>query len=883
MDTVPEIPTDTQNEALAARCERVLGACADAITWIADSAELVREEGPAMARAFRQEAARARKLAGAARRPMCVSVFGPSQQGKSYLIASLARKGKQPATIRFGAELRGFNKDINPDGGKESTGLVTRFTLKPVPTLPGMPVCCRMLSETDVIKIMANAFMEDFDRDTVTALEPAAIEATLAKLRSKAQASHVDRLTDDDVFEMFEYFERYFRNHPSHAALRPAVWREMETLAPRLAVPDRVELFSLLWNSTPTMTDTATRLIASLAALDFPAEAFCPLAAIEPKATSVIDVETMKHLGKDEADLITVATANGRRAELPRSVLTAVIAELQLQLADRPFDFFDYTDLLDFPGARSREKYNARKAEATAAENLFMLFRRGKVAYLYQRYLADQELTSMLLCLKDSNQEVRSVPSMVKDWIDITHGPTAAAREGQPQALFLVLTMFDKEFGTKGGAADDSVERWSIRLETTLFSYLGLDHDWPVAWTPGRPFGNTYWLRNPEVFDKGLLDYDSGNLELGFREPTRMASLRSSFLANADVQKHFNDPARAWDAAMALNDGGIGYISDQLRPVCNPVMKRRQVQAQLDALTAKLLAQLEPHYVSGDIDAELKKRRSEAVAVARQLMACAENQAFGLLLQGLQVRADMLVDLFRRQQLEVAATPTAVVAPVGKRTSRTELVKRFASMFEDEQEPPATAVASEPEEGPRDQADLQAGAAVILWLEGVHAFAAAPDATDVFCLDREALGVLAAQFASACRRLKLREVIAERIRRTSAFHTAASERLVQPVMIAERVLNDFVCGLGYANLPESARPVTRDKRPVFSRPPAAERWPTLDEVPSGYDADFYIDWAFAFVRMVEDNVRGSGGVEVNLAANAKLGRIIEDLRITVAA
>lgn len=886
MDTIPAVPAtgvDAENEALARRCEVLAEAAKDAIDWIGVNAKLVREEGPAMARGFRQEAARARKLAAAARRPMCVSVFGPSQQGKSYLIASLARRDKNPAMIRFGDELRGFNRDINPEGGKESTGLVTRFTTRPVPGLPGMPVACRMLSETDVIKIMANAFMEDFDRDTVVPLEPAVIEATLTRLRGRAQRDPVDRLNEDDIFELFEYFERYFRNHPAHAALRPGAWREMETLAPRLPVTERTELFGLLWNSTPTMTATATTLIAALASLDFPAEAFCPMAAVEPKADSIIDVETMKALGRDDSDRVPVATRAGRRAELPRAVLTAVVAELQLQLAERPFDFFDHTDLLDFPGARSREKYNAQKAEATAAENLFMLFRRGKVAYLYQRYLAEQELTSMLLCLRDSNQEVRSVPSMVKDWIDSTHGATPEARRGKDVALFLVLTMFDREFTTKGGASDDSVERWSIRLETTLFSYLGLDHDWPASWTPRRSFDNTYWLRNPEVFDKGLLDYDEANRELRFREPDRMAMLRASFVANADVRKHFADPGQSWDAAMALNDGGIGYLSERLRPVCNPALKQRQVQGQLTAVAAKVVAQLEPHHVSGDLDAELKKRRAEARRVARQLMACAEAQAFGLLLQGLQVRTDALADLFRRQQLEVASSPSAVSAPAGARASARDLHKKFRTLFDDDDDDVDPEPDAEVEEGPRDVADLQAGVALTHWLEVMHRLAAAPDAPELFRLDRDALGALVAQIAAAARRLGLRNAIAERIRR-DAFIGASSDRLVKPVMIAERLLNDFVCGLGFAGLPPATRPkMGEEQRPVFDRAPGAEGWPDLAEIPAAYDATFYVDWAFAFVRMVEDNVRGSGGALVDPANNARLGRLLTDMRAVAAA
>jgi hypothetical protein len=868
-----------ENEALARHCEAVAEAATGAIEWLSGAGDLVREEGPALARDFRREALRARKLAQAARRPMCVSVFGPSQQGKSYLIASLARKNGRPTTIRFGEELRGFNRDINPDGGKESTGLVTRFSTRPVHGLPGMPVVCRMLSETDVVKIMANAFMEDFLRDTVVPLEPAVIDATLARLRGKAAHAPVGRLSEDDVYDLFEYFERYFLNHPTHLALKPAAWREIETLAPRLALSDRVDLYALLWNATPTMTATVAKLLGALEKLDFPEEACCPMLAVEPKANSIIDVNTMITLGQGDGDPVPVATRAGRRAEIPRAILTAIIAELQLQLEDKPFDFFDHTDLLDFPGARARGQYNARKAEEETQTELFLLLRRGKVAYLYQRYLAEQELTAMLLCLKHSNQEVRTVPAMVRDWIEGTHGATPAARQGQDVALFLVLTMFDMEFEVKGGAAD-SVERWSGRLETTIFEFLGRGHDWPEAWTPGKPFANTFWLRNPEVMNKGLLNYDAVGLETGFREPERIAALRTNFLANPDVQKHFADPARAWDAGMMLNDGGIGYISERLHPVCNPALKRRQVQGQLTELANRMAGRLEPYHVSGDLDAELAKRRAEARVVGRQLLACANAQAFGLLLRELQVQADMLSELFRRQQLAAADGPAAVPNKVGRATSARDLRDDFEALFDDAPADPAVAEEEEEEEGPLDLADLFAGAAVAEWLQGVHRLAARSDTAELFRVEADAMAILVAQIAAAARRLRLRQRIAAQMRAGAAYNESLGTRLLRPVMIAERAINDFVTWLGFDVVPPEARPrAGRDQRIIFARPPAPpDDMPALEEMPLAYDATFYVDWAVAFVRLVEDNVRGAGGAMVDEKANARLGALLAGLR-----
>jgi hypothetical protein len=874
-----------ENEGLAKRCEAVAKAAQEAIDWLSTAGDEVSDARPVLSREFRRDAMRARKLAAAARRPMCVSVFGPSQQGKSYLVGSLARKGADSTKISFGGEIRDFVRDLNPAGNKESTGLVTRFTIRPVASLPGMPVCFRMLSQTDVIKTMANAFMADFDPDSVTPLGNDVIEATLARMRARAARDPMGDLTEDEVSDLREYFERYFKNHVTHVALKGGAWDQMETLAPRLSVRDRVELFALLWNLTPTMTRVATTMVEALALLGFPEEAFAPLAAVEPKETSVIDVETMRGLEEAAGSKVAVATRSGRRADLPRSVLTAIIAELQLQLADKPFPFFDYTDLLDFPGARSRGVEKAQDAEKEAQKNIFLLVRRGKVAYLYQRYLADQELSSMLLCFKQSNQDVAQVPHMVYEWICSTHGDTTERRRNQSVALFIIFTMFDTEFGIKAGQREDSRERWSIRLDTALFSFLGKSHSWVKDWAGGKPFNNIYWLRNPSIVDKGLLDYDDGGIELRFREPDRLAMLRTNFLANGEVQRYFADPGRAWDAAMALNDGGISYIAEQLGPVCNPALKRRQVAAQLGDLATRLAARLEPYYVSSDLDQELAKRRTEARGVGRQLMACAQAQAFGVLLRELQVTPEELGHVFRRQQLAATEAPSIVNAPVGARATSKTLNDDFEAIFENEPPlplPPVTGGENGDEEGdePKDMADVFAAAAVRTWLERMNRWAAEDGVPSIFRVEKESASILVGQIFAAARRLNLREEIASQIRSRAAYQERLSDRLVKPVMIAERSLNDFVTWLGFENVPLEKRPQAgRDKRPVFVRPAPAEDMPSLSETALAYDSAFYIDWATSFVRAVEDNVRSAKGALTDGESNERLGKVLSTLRL----
>ena len=83
-------------------------------------------------------------------RPMCVGVFGPSQAGKSYLVSVLAGTASAPLMARFGDLGRDvdFIREINPGGDRESTGLVTRFSVRQEPSPPGAPVVLRMLSES---------------------------------------------------------------------------------------------------------------------------------------------------------------------------------------------------------------------------------------------------------------------------------------------------------------------------------------------------------------------------------------------------------------------------------------------------------------------------------------------------------------------------------------------------------------------------------------------------------------------------------------------------------------------------------------------------------------------------------------------------------------
>lgn len=124
----------------------------------------------------------ARRLERTFNNPTCVGVFGPSQAGKSHLISVLARKEDEETMIAtFDGPERGidFITRINPFGGKEATGLVTRFSMQAEPTPPGFPVCLRLLSPADIVKIIVNSHPQDGDQEYEAAIEAQAFETYL--------------------------------------------------------------------------------------------------------------------------------------------------------------------------------------------------------------------------------------------------------------------------------------------------------------------------------------------------------------------------------------------------------------------------------------------------------------------------------------------------------------------------------------------------------------------------------------------------------------------------------------------------------------------------------------------------------------------------------
>lgn len=885
-------------EELKSSCGAALKSAQDGLAWIgtAANAERVGDTRASAEQHLRKSVVAARKAMEAIDRPMCVGIFGPSQAGKSYLVSVLARHGSAPLMARFGDLGRevDFIREINPGGDRESTGLVTRFSVKEEPSPVGAPVILRLLSETDIAKILGNSYFLDGDAKKRTPLVPEAVVSALEAARRRvAPQAGSGGLIEEDIWDIQEYFEKQFAGLPNIETLG-AYWEEAAILAPRLSIADRAELFSVLWGGFRKFTEVYLELANALEKLGFAKDAYCSIDALVPRDRSIIDVETLVGLGKPDQEELLIRPMKGPVVSLPRPVITALAAELRIAISERPWPFFDHTDLLDFPGARSRQKVDLQAYFDDNPMALKDLFVRGKVAYLFDRYVAEQELSSMLLCIKDSTQDVATLPDMIDDWIRISHGETPADRARTDTALFLVLTMFDKHFSEKAGEEGQSLsDRFSARMGSSLTRYFGKAHKWPFEWTPGKPFNNTYWLRNPNFKAEFLIKYRGGEeVEILPDKVKKVAAIRKAYLEVSEVQQHFRDPAKAFDEALRLNDGGVGYLAENLAAICRPEIKYGQIRGRLGNIAHEIRRVLAPYFVESDINKRIAERRE----VSDQILACLtetwEREQFGVAMKMLQISQNGISE---HLHIEYGNRIKRQNAPDDGSDGRADTVvkKRVTPPLRPGAPPlpgnkKKTIAAAAPSGPSVSQKALPreaylARSAMRHWLDGLLALSRNDGALQAVGLTHKLAGELIAELVAAARRTGVEEQIADDLAKLSGSSVERPDILLERAgFLATSRINRFVSTLGFEALPEERRPMAPDGTEdgeirVFARRPNVSNCDGLGKERRNFSYLALSEWMYAFNQLVTDNVLSGEGITVNVDENERLRAILETL------
>ncbi len=324
-----------------------------------------------------------------------VAVYGPSQAGKSFLVSVLAKPTDTPLIANFPGKDNQLNyiRDINPAGDTESTGIVTRFSSRGYVADSSHPIRLKLLLETDLVCILMNSFFLDIDHGTAEDLSPEDLKDHISQVQTSSIEGSVDHLGIKDFWEIEDYIREKFINF-SYAKTLINFCENIGEAALKLGLEERAKLYSLFWGKLEFYDNLFLELAKDLESLKFAENVDAPVSALHPKADSIIDVKELSNLLSNITTSIGVKVNENHFVSIKRQNLTALTAELWVPMKKVPHSFLNFTDLLDFPGARNRFTRDASEIDLENRENLTAvadMFLRGKVAFLFDRYVSGEK------------------------------------------------------------------------------------------------------------------------------------------------------------------------------------------------------------------------------------------------------------------------------------------------------------------------------------------------------------------------------------------------------------------------------------------------------------------------------------------------------------
>ena len=870
--------------AMMERCAGFVDTSRAALEWInvGENQDTVGVKKDNIERTLRRSMRRAGKLRDAAATNMAVSVFGPSQNGKSFLVSVLAQPENKPLVSAFNDPHGNLSyiREINPAGEGESTGLVTRFTMTRDQTPGGFPIMLQMLSVGDMIQTLSNSFFMDGDQSE-DALASSVIELHLEKFTSRTQAGGNNGLTGDDVWEIADYIERNFKSYAYTAGLA-GFWEKAANIAPDLPIAQLGAFFAPVWGGYDQFTDVFQRLALGLQSMDFVRTAYARMDALVPRDASIIDVAQLYRLNKEDTSFLELSLEGGKAIKLQRSIVSALTAEFVLPMQDLPDPMFDEVDLLDFPGARNRfSKPLAGIFADTKDGGIGRLILRGKVAYLFDRYVEDQKINAMLLCIKDSNMETIDLPRLIENWISLTQGSTPEMRAKAACILFFCLTFFDKHLVDSAAGAEDSF-RFNKRVDESLIKGFG-SGGWVTEWQSGQAFDNSFWIRNPNFPAEPFFEYDrTTDPWFESNNPAkagRLQELKSACLSVPLVQTHFADPETAWNAAMEPNDGGISYLKTNLRKVCRLSQKIDQIAVQIGELEKTIDAELRWMYISDNFDQRLAEKQKSADIVLDGLVMSLDRHTFAQLMAAMMVDFDDVMDLMSKLPADVRLSSASSASGSAPEAKRRLLPRRGAAPVAKAEAPEEDALKS------MTRPEFQTSVVIKNWIDRLETLKRDRTIERTYGLKPKAMSDLAAELVYASRRVDLAGQIKTELESVS-FGLSLEGQARPAALLACEIVNRFVSTFGLATVPLAERPMIEGDpeagdaatRAVFAPSPARANVDDLSQTPRQTLDEYFQNWAYALDYAFVQNASFVAGGQVNNVQNRALGTILHQLQ-----
>ena len=521
-----------------------------------------------------------------------IGLFGESQAGKSYLVSAMASNGEHRLITRLGQESYDFVQKINPQGsGKESTGLVTRFSMygdRDEEADPEYPVRLTFLSECEIVKILVNSYYSDFI-DTATGIaEIRQLSRQVTEKLSRLPAERgVRSIPENEITSLEKYIES--RHGVLNGSLGEAFWTLGRERVIRFGTRDRAEYYSVLWGGNERFRELFLRLAGTLERLDHLETVSAPIKAVvvARDSVSLINVDALKKLENADDSECYVKTRNGVKP-IRLSELAALTAEIRIPVENPKFDIIKNNDVLDFPGYRGRlDRELSALNDPGEREIMSDAFLRGKVAYLFEKYTENYDLNALILCTAaDSQINSPRIADVISRWINQTQGCDSAARGSHHCGLFWALTKFDKRIAEDLDKENRVYGRGGLLQQTVLekFGQCEWLRNWDGSEEAPRPFSNIFLVRKPGL-DCSFIDKSDTN-ELGIRQgyQERLDRMKQELCRDSDIRTYVNKPEEAWDAVLKVNDGGLDNLVKSIHGIDIRTIRKEAIRNALELL-----------------------------------------------------------------------------------------------------------------------------------------------------------------------------------------------------------------------------------------------------------------------------------------------------------
>ena len=878
------------NEQLPKSWEQIYQASAQAIEWVnqtRDSSKRLHNEADNLILDLRRLRNSAKRLGDVSTKSVAVGFFGLSQAGKSYLISALAAGENGKLETVVDNEVLDFIDHVNPvGGGKEATGLVTRFSRTAKGGIANYPLELKLFQEIEIVKILINAYFKDFDQQKViNKVEFSELNQLIQRIESKKQVDYTGGITEDDIVDLYDYLSENFGN--SLEGLKGGYWEKAMSLLPYLSITDRGTLFSVLWGGISELTAIYIQLATTLSSLNHVNTVYAPLTVLvkdngdgtKSQIDSIMNVDMLERLNTENDSSVTVTPLNGVPTSISLAQLAFLTAELIFPLVNQTrVPTFENVDLLDFPGYRGRLNLISI-SDVKEGNPIAQLLLRGKVAYLFEKYTDSQEMNVLVVCTpSDKQSDVNDVGPVLERWIDKTQGETADKRATKKAGLLWAITMFDKRIGASLSLSQDNLRNtWGKGglLQQTILERFG-SYDWLSNWSNDGKFNNVFLVRKPG-FDVPFLNVDAkANVELSYNDnyQQEMLMLKNTFVENPDIQEYVNDPDQAWDAMLQLNDGGIGRISQYLEQVAITEVKQQRIVEQLNEQIDYIINMRFDTWYQAGSDEELGKKKQIINNVIKELQGKA--LLLGELLKVLELPDQTIRALYHSSHMDNDISNTSGDDVIDNSSNDFGLNTDF-QLFPEVNSPLQPQVVANIASESKFAKNV-----FTAWLEHLRNIVLDKHILQFFSIDQKALSFIVEELITGANRLKLETSLTEKVLANENVGSKRDELESRQISSINMLLADFIAWLGFIpgqtnDIPDSR---VNQGKPIFSSPLSqfssqlSHPLPVLDDKTKNYSQFAIFDWFIAFATLAQENVGHHAGREISQEQNSRLGEIL---------